>query len=104
LRINFFTNASVDLFLPSPGPIIKTSILLSKVRNFVNAAKLRVPSLVSGKGRVIISLGLTLINAVLILFGMPKVTNPAPDRKAASAQSSAAPEYLLEPARINMCP
>jgi hypothetical protein len=47
---------------------------------------------------------LFLIIAKLILAGMPIVTNPAPARNVDSAQSKAAPENLLEPAKINILP
>ena len=39
-----------------------------------------------------------------MLFGIPKVTNPAPLRIAAIEHKAAAPENRAEPARINICP
>ncbi|HNW40245.1 MAG TPA: hypothetical protein PKI44_07490 [Candidatus Omnitrophota bacterium] len=69
-----------------------------------NAAKLNVPSLVCGRGKVITSLILFLMTAELIPSGTPTVTRPAPERKAASAQSKAAPENRRQPAKIKMLP
>jgi len=65
---------------------------------------LNVASLVSGKGSVITSLGLIFMIAGFRLKGIPRVTKPAPERSAASAHKTPAPENLAEPAKINMCP
>jgi len=40
----------------------------------------------------------------LMLAGIPMVTVPAPARNVACAQSNAAPENLLDPAKINTFP
>jgi len=103
-RITFLTRVKVDLSRPNPGPMIKTSVFLRKGLILENAAKLNVPVLVSGNGKVITSFVLFLIKAELMLAGRPTVTAPAPERKVDSAQSKAAPEYLFEPAKIKMLP
>ena len=84
--------------------MIKTSVFFRKVLILENAAKLNVPALVCGSGKVITSFVLFLIKAGLMLAGIPTVTAPAPARKVDSAQSKAAPENLFEPAKISILP
>jgi len=87
----FLIKSCVDLSKPNPGPITTTSKPLAKSFIFFKELKLKDPSFVSGKGRVITSLGFILITALFIPSGIPNVTNPAPDLIAAPAHKTAAP-------------
>jgi len=52
----------------------------------------------------IIFLGFIFIIALFMPLGIPSVTNPAPALSEASAQSTAAPENRLDPAKIKTWP
>ncbi len=98
-RSRRLTNFTVSGWVDRPGPTAKLETFLFSMNSLIGfrAEEFKVCSFVSGKGKVINS---AICEATIgyRLIGQARVTNPAPLRKTARAQSKAAPLIPREPA------
>ncbi|MFH1479606.1 MAG: hypothetical protein ABIG92_07565 [Candidatus Omnitrophota bacterium] len=97
------TNLLVSLSQEIPGPMIKVSTVSIFSRIYFSAFTEKLPSFVSGRGYVMASISAASMD-IFNDLGTPRVTSPAPERRADLDESIAAPVRPRDPARINTWP